>query len=189
MPTFREILESACCLWPLIGFLGLPVIVAASRGVRSAARLAWSRRLLAVLAGILVGVLTMLVLSFVSMVLGKLGVSVLMIGLCGSAAGACVAAYTTGRFVALRLNWYVCPRCLAYFQSAGISEYCAECYAKLDHAAVAGALADFDDRYRAFQATVASSSDEKPTTSKEPAESPIADDQSPGGTPETGIKS
>jgi hypothetical protein len=135
------------------------MILYASRGARRVARLSFARHCVAVLPGAVMGGLVLL--GIASLAFSSSGcdvpLGVIVAGILGSA-----IAYRVSRAIAGQLNWYHCPRCRRTFQSAGPRDYCPECDAKLDRAAVAGALDEFDERYRQIRTGITRTGPDEP---------------------------
>jgi hypothetical protein len=136
----------SCFVVPVVTVAGVAAVVAGSRGAGAESRLPPLRHWLACSAGVMSGAV---VVGLALALLVALALPIwaqpieLLVPFLGIA-----TAYRTARFVAARLNWYTCARCQCRFQSRGLSDYCPACDARLDRAAVAAALDEFDERYR-----------------------------------------
>src|SRR5262249_36595680 len=128
-------------------FGGVTTLVAASRGTKSVAHLAWGRHLGSMAGGLVLGgtILTGVSLAAVSCLPGM--VAALVVLTLGSLTAAVVAHRVAAR-VASWMSWYTCRVCGIRFHCRAARECCETCAAVQDEAGFSQAITDFADRYR-----------------------------------------
>jgi hypothetical protein len=123
------------------------LLVAGSRGAKSAARLPLARHVLATSAGAALGLLALVGVAGGLLATIPRGWGVLLGVPLGGSVGALVA-HRTARALGERVSWYRCAVCGAPFRFWRASGCCPACDAQHDREEVSKALAGFDERYR-----------------------------------------